>query len=251
MLKRKFDYENKEYLEKLNALQPSYYSKYLKKIKEYSPSKTSKILEVGCGNGSNLTRLNKWGYKNTYGIDISKLFIKEAKRRGLKNVYSYNGEKLPFSDNYFDLISSFNVLEHVENPKQYLGEQVKKLKKEGVIILGCPNFLSIIHQANHPQLKGTKQKIRNIITVLSKLVNSKNLGFKKMKPILRKKFEYDDDAIVVTNLIDLRSFFKNNKCAMLYESGFINYDTLIYKVINKIPIVKYLLPSCFIVVKKI
>jgi len=71
-----------------------------------------------------------------------------------------------------------------------------------------------------------------------------------MPSIIQEKFEYDDDAIVVTNLIDIRRTFQKNKCKIIYESGFINYDTNLFKLINKIPFFKYLLPSCFVVARK-
>ncbi len=134
----KFDYENKVYLEKLNNLKNSYYSKYIRYIKRYLKNNESLFLDVGCGNGAVLKELHK--YKNGYGIDISKLFIKEARSKGLKNVYYYKGDRLPFKDNFFDLIGSFNVLEHTSNPDRFIKEQVLKLKPNGYLIISCPNF---------------------------------------------------------------------------------------------------------------
>ena len=72
-----------------------------------------------------------------------------------------------------------------------------------------------------------------------------------MEPVIRMNFQYDDDAIVVTNLIDLKKFLMENDCKIIYESGFINYDTLLYRTINYIPFLRYLLPSCFVVSQKI
>jgi len=246
---KKFNYENKQYLDKLNDLNPDYYSKYSKFIENFLKNKKSRFLDVGCGNGQVLENLKTKGYVNGYGLDVSKLFIKEAKSKGLKNTFSYNGNKFPFDNYYFDLIGSFNVLEHTENPKRFLEEQLLKLKKGGVLIVACPNFLSIFFPSKHRKLAGFKNKINNLKSISTKLF-FKNDQFDKMKPVIRKKFEYDDDAIVVTNLLDLKSFFKKNNCDILYESGFINYDAFIFKMINLIPIIKYGLPSCFIVVKK-
>ena len=72
-----------------------------------------------------------------------------------------------------------------------------------------------------------------------------------MPPVNRKKFEYDDDAIVVTNIIDIRRILQGNNCKIIYESGFINFDTDLFKIINGIPFMKYLLPSCFVMAQKI
>lgn len=245
---KKFNYENKQYLDKLNELNPDYYSKYINFIENFLKNKKSRFLDVGCGNGQVLGELKGRGFSNGYGIDISKLFIKEAKKKGL-NVLSYNGKKFPFKDSHFNLIGSFNVLEHTENPEAFLNEQLLKLKKDGVLIVACPNFLSFLIPNSHRKLKGVKNKLRNLKTIFGKIL-SKDSSFERMKPVIRKKFEYDDDAIVVTNLLDLKGFFKKNNCDILYESGFINYDSFVFKMINLIPIIKYGLPSCFIVVKK-
>ena len=244
-----FDYENKLYLDKLNDLNLSYYSKYIKYIKKYLGNENKTFLDVGCGNGSVLNIFNHEGYRNGYGIDISRLFIKEGREKGLKNLYYYDGTKLPFKENFFDLIGSFNVLEHTKEPEEFLKDQVSKLKKEGILIVACPNFISVLFPSYHRRLKGFKNKIHNLFLIFNKLLRN-NSSFERMPPVIRKNFQYDDDAIVVTNLIDLKKVLGKSGCSIVYESGFINYDTLLYRMVNKIPFLKYLLPSCFIVAKK-
>lgn len=244
----KFDYENDIYLDKLNDLNLSYYSKYVKFIERNLKDNTSMFLDVGCGNGTVLKLLGDKGYLNGYGIDISKLFIREGKRKGLKNLYSYDGIKLPFVANYFDVIGSFNVLEHTQNPKKFLKEEIMKLKKGGILIVACPNFTSVLFPSYHRRIKGIRNKVRNLLFIMKKLI--KTDGFEMMEPLIRKNFQYDDDAIVITNLIDLRKVLVENNCNVVYESGFINYDTFIYRAINSLPLVRYLLPSCFVVARK-
>lgn len=247
---KKFDYENKQYLDKLNSLHGSYYSKYISFIKKYVSGKNSVFLDVGCGNGVTLSKLKKSGYSNGYGVDISKLFVESAKQKKLNNIYLYDGLALPFRDGFFDLIGSFNVLEHTDNPQAFLKQQLLKIKKKGFIIVACPNFLSSLLPSPHPKIKGVGNRVRNLLTVINKIIFPK-YGFKKMKPIFREIFEYDDDAIVETNLIDLRNFMKKNNCKIIYESGFINYDNFMYKLVNSIPVLRYILPSCFIVAQKL
>ena len=246
---KKFNYENKQYLNKLDNLNISYYSKYIRFIKKYLPNKKSTFLDVGCGNGTVLNILSKSNYKNIYGIDISKLFIKYARSKGIKKVYYYNGKIFPFKDNFFDLVGSFNVLEHTENPEKFLKDQVALLKKGGHIITSCPNFLSVLFFNPHRKLRGIANKISNFMAILKKLFIH-NLKFRRMKPLVRDNFEYDDDAIVITNMLDLKRILKSYDCTIVYESGFINFDRIIYRVINKLPMIKYMLPSCFIVARK-
>jgi len=246
---KKFNYENDQYLVKLNELSSSFYSKYIKFIKKYSIDSKSKFLDVGCGTGTVLQALIKSGYKNVYGVDVSKLFVEDAKAKGLRNVKYYDGKKFPYNKNYFDLVGSFNVLEHTDNPEDFIKQQVSILKPGGYIIVSCPNFLSVLFYNPHRRLKGIRNKTNNFLTILKKIIIP-DKKFTKMKPLIRKKFEYDDDAIVVTNLLDLKKALHENNCAIVYQSGFINYDTALYKAINFIPFIKYMLPSCFVVARK-
>lgn len=247
---RKFNYENKQYLEKLSELRESYYSKYILFIKKYLKSNKSLFLDVGCGSGVVLRLLKSQGYKNGYGAEVSKMFIREAELKDLTKIYYYDGTNLPFNDQKFDLIGSFNVLEHTSEPETFIKNQISKLKFKGILIVACPNFLSVLFRSDHRRLKGLGRKLSNLLIIISKLL-SPVYSFERMDPVIRKKFEYDDDAIVVTNLLDLKSILKKNNCRILYESGFINYDTVLFRTINDVPLARYLLPSCFIVAQKI
>lgn len=245
----RFDYENKQYLNKLNDLQLSYYSKYVAFIKKGLKNQNSVFLDVGCGNGTVLKLLKEDGYENGYGVDISKLFIKDGKRKGLKNLYYYDGTNLPFKNNYFDLVGSFNVLEHTKEPEKFLKDEIAKLRRGGILIVACPNFMSVLFPSYHRRLKGLSNKLNNLGLIVRALL-LRTSAFEKMEPVIRKKFQYDDDAIVVTNLVTLKRVLAKNNCSVAYESGFINYDTLLFKVINSVPFLKYLLPSCFVVARK-
>lgn len=244
----KFSYESINYLDSLNKLPESYYSKYVLFLMKNLSDKNGKFLDVGCGNGRVLELLKKEGYSRGYGVEISKLFVKESKSKGLE-VYLYDGINLPFKNNIFDLIGSFNVLEHSSEPELFLKNQIAKLRRGGVIIVACPNFLSVLFISKHRRLRGVGRKFLNLLTIFKKFLLPDSY-FERMEPVLRKKFEYDDDAIVVTNLLDLETIFKKNKCRIEYESGFVNYDKPIFRLINSIPFMKYLLPSCFIVARK-
>ncbi len=246
---QKFNYENKQYLSKLNDLGESYYSKYISFIKFYSKRK-DKILDVGCGTGTVLFNLQNKGFVNLYGIDVSRMFIKEAQRKKLKNLKSFSGKKFPYKNESFNVVGSFNVLEHTQNPNFFISEQIRLLKPGGKLIIACPNFLSIMLINNwHPRLRGFRQKSKNFVCVLKKVLD-KNSEFEKIKPIKMKIFKYDSDAIVITNLIDLKRQLKKEKCEIIYESGFIKMDSYIVKILNLVPLIRYVSPSCFIVAQK-
>ncbi|MBI1864029.1 methyltransferase domain-containing protein [Candidatus Woesebacteria bacterium] len=100
-----------------------------------------KVLDLGCGTGYG-TKLLGEKVPEIIGIDINKEAINFAKKNYPKkaNFRIGNVELLKFKDNYFNLICSFEVIEHLKNPqKKYLKEIKRVLKKDGKVIFSTPN----------------------------------------------------------------------------------------------------------------
>ena len=90
-------------------------------LKNYSKDKY--ILDYGCGSGLILAYLKLIGYKNIYGVDIREHKVRKFILNLLKfkdNKITLMKQKLPFSENKFDLVISNTVLEHVQDIENYL-----------------------------------------------------------------------------------------------------------------------------------
>lgn len=102
----------------------------------------SLLCDVGCGGGQFLEKIKKL-YPNIrcHGCDISKKAIETAKKLSPKDIdyklIEKNG-KPPYSDGFFDIATSFNVLEHVENIDSNIKEINRILKKGGTFHLCIP-----------------------------------------------------------------------------------------------------------------
>ncbi len=115
------------------------------------------LLDFGCGNGAN-TVFYEADFKNIVGIDIEDVRIEEARNfansKKLENVtYSkYDGKVIPYSDNYFDTVISYEVIEHTNNDADAIREIFRVLKKNGKFILTVPNryYLMETHGFNLP-----------------------------------------------------------------------------------------------------
>ena len=108
----------------------------VKNITELCNDKYDKIIEVGAGDGSILLMLNEKGFANEYyAVEISDSAIEQIKKRSINpliEVKKFDGYKIPYPDNFFDLAILSHVLEHVEYPRTILRE-LKRISKQQLI----------------------------------------------------------------------------------------------------------------------
>jgi len=116
----------------------------LKLIEEYKTSKNIandqiNILDFGCGRGRSVLKLKIEGY-NIFGVDVDSLPINNAKK--LYEHYGFNVKQLLseidvnnrtlFPDNYFDIVFSIQVVEHIQHIETFLNEIARITKPSGI-----------------------------------------------------------------------------------------------------------------------
>lgn len=100
------------------------------------------VLDVACGVGYGSYHLIKTGARRVSGVDISKDAIAYAKTHYADPKVGFivgDATKLPFPDKSFDVIVSFETIEHVREYEKYLAECKRVLKEGGVFICSSPN----------------------------------------------------------------------------------------------------------------
>lgn len=98
-----------------------------------------RILDVGCGTGSLITLpLGSLGY-NILGIDIDKASIDFALKNNIYNNVSFKQERIENIYDKYDIIIASELLEHLENPLEFLNILETKLNENGIIIITTPN----------------------------------------------------------------------------------------------------------------
>jgi ubiquinone/menaquinone biosynthesis C-methylase UbiE len=102
---------------------------------------TGRVLDLGCNNGYGSYKLSQHGHE-VIGVDVSAEALADARRRfsapNLK-FKQVSGLDLPFASSSFDLITSFQVIEHIVDMGPYLAEIQRVLKPGGIVAFTTPN----------------------------------------------------------------------------------------------------------------
>lgn len=135
-----------------------------------------KILDVGCGTGNLLNYIAKRNSQCLlWGIDIEQKTIEIANKNRFCNRETFlisPGETLNFSDNFFDEIYCYEVLEHVNHLDKTLSEIKRVLKNNGKLFITVPLEKSekvlIRYNPDYPSQVGhmrffSKKKIRDLL----------------------------------------------------------------------------------------
>lgn len=103
--------------------------------------KNAKILDIGAGLGHSLLPLKKFGWNNLYAVDIDNFNQDFFKKNDIDfNLADIERNKLPYEDNFFDVVLTFHVVEHLQSPNNFLNEIYRVLKKGGILILVTPDW---------------------------------------------------------------------------------------------------------------
>jgi 2-polyprenyl-3-methyl-5-hydroxy-6-metoxy-1,4-benzoquinol methylase len=111
---------------------------YISTLKKLG-SLRGKILDVGCSEGYFLTLAREQGW-NPYGIEISELLLRRARENlGEKQIFGEPLKNARFPSDFFDVITLWDVLDHLMDPLAELTEIRRILKKDGLLVIRVRN----------------------------------------------------------------------------------------------------------------
>ena len=138
----RFEYQFKNlFIPSATYRKENLYTERLKIIESYIPS--GKLLDVGAAAGHFMETALERGW-DSYGVEISPFAVKYAREKlNIKTISNMSLIKKKFEDNFFDVVTTWDVLEHLKNPLEVVGEVYRILKVEGMLFVFVPNFESV------------------------------------------------------------------------------------------------------------
>lgn len=113
------------------------YDEILERVVAINPET---VLDLGCGNGNVLEKIMETSNAKLFGLDLSLKMIESARKKLADTVELKVGdaEKLPYTENQFDVVICNASFHHYPNPERVLSEIKRVLKRGGILVLGDP-----------------------------------------------------------------------------------------------------------------
>ncbi len=135
------------YLIEYKKREPQLRQRFIKRLNDIERlKKGGRILDLGCGSGLFLSIVAhnvklKW---ELYGLDINKKLVEYAKKKVNATFLFGQLQKQKIPREYFDCVTCFDVLEHDSEINENLLAIKRVLKKKGLLVIQCPNYMSVM-----------------------------------------------------------------------------------------------------------
>ncbi len=152
----------------------------------------SVVADVGCGGGSMLDLMR--GFASTsIAIEPTKTYHKSLKERG-HYVYPFTRDALKKWRGKIDLVTSFSVIEHVENPVEFLSEQRQLLKPSGKMLISTPNIDELMMRVGCTQYKAFNYRLVHLFYFNAESLQktAEQAGFKNCRILYKHRFNFSN-----------------------------------------------------------
>lgn len=176
-------------------------------------NKKSKILEVGCTNGFTTLEIARTIGCRTYGIDINKKSLENAKKRVIneKAKFRYGSAyNIPFKKEYFDIVFCGNATSFMENKNKAVSEYKRVVKKWGFIAVSPMYYI--------------KNPTREIVQSISSLIGT-NIDVRTKKEWMEL---FKRSGLEIYYCKDYEFYFKSKKEIDEYVEESLNKEHLKY-----------------------
>ncbi|GIW43733.1 MAG: methyltransferase [Candidatus Binatia bacterium] len=96
------------------------------------------LLDLGCGTGANLRFLSRYG--RVIGLDWGAAAARYSRRRTGLPVLRGDVQTLPFRDGTVDVVTAFDLIEHIEDDRTCVAEMARVVRPGGYVLVTVPAF---------------------------------------------------------------------------------------------------------------
>lgn len=133
--------------------QENYQSDALAEIARYAPIQNARVLDLGAGMGGFAVAMQRAGY-SIFAFDYNFAYCEIARTRAKRYALNLSalvgaGEALPFAKASFDIVTCWDVLEHVQEPTHLLSEIARVLNDKGVAFMTVINRFALVDPHYH------------------------------------------------------------------------------------------------------
>lgn len=216
----------------------AYYSKYIAFVEAVSRSRgVGAVLDLGCGAGWSTQLLAQARGGHVVGMDVHAAGFEAPTGPNVRFVAG-SALALPFRDGAFDLVTSYQTLEHIEHPEAALDEMRRVCAPGGAVAVAGPNLLGLTNSARRLAKVATKwadkpewprhpfgNTLPQAVAVLARnmAMNMRKSAasqpeFTMRTPDLRPPCRADSDACYMLNPFDLEAYFRSHRWRVLFNS---------------------------------
>ncbi len=127
----------------------------LDRVEKYKQE--GRLLDVGCGDGVFLDLAKKRGWK-VVGTELSSFAALRASDLLEEDIFCGGLLDAGYPEKYFDVVTLWHVLEHVQNPLKYLTEVRRIIKSDGLLVIAVPNVNNIVMQVAYRLIRRKRIK---------------------------------------------------------------------------------------------
>jgi len=95
-----------------------------------------RLLDLGCGTGMFISEQSR--DKTVFGLDFSSEALAFTNTRGVSNLVCADSQAMPFASESFDVVTAFDLIEHVERDDLLIAEAHRVLRPGGVALVAVP-----------------------------------------------------------------------------------------------------------------
>ncbi len=143
---RRFYRDAADYEAQVAGHDESYFRKYIGTMVRFVPEGVDGVLELGAGSGAALDGfIEERRPGRVVGLELSRTNLAAIHGRGAPHV-AVGGDalELPFADRSFDLVTCFQVVEHLPSVQVAIAESLRVLRRPGYLVVGIPNHASLL-----------------------------------------------------------------------------------------------------------